>query len=413
MNLDKEFQKLSKYRNNFEILSTKVNSTNLVYFDNAATSQKPNSVVDSITSYYKTYNSNVHRGIHYLSEKSTELYEDSRKKIANFINSKSNEVIFTRGTTHSLNMLASGLQHLFEEGDEIVISILEHHANFVVWQELCQKKKLKLNIIPLSKTTGSLDLNIAKKLINEKTKLVSVTACSNLLGLYTPINEILTFAKKYNCITILDCAQYIAHKTVNVRELDCDFLCFSSHKIFGPTGIGILYGKFEVLKTLKPFEYGGSMISSVSSESYSLGDIPSRFEAGTPNMSGAIGFCKAIEYVQNLDSNLIQRYEDYLLSYLLRSLKSLSFVNILFENTYKNPSAPIVSFFITGLDSYDIASFLNEAGIAVRSGHHCVMPLLQDLNVGSVTRVSLAFYNNIQEIDYLVQNLKKLEKFIS
>ena len=397
-------------RKDFPILEVFVKNNKIVYFDNAATTQKPSQVIEAIKSYYKEYNSNVHRGVHFLAEKATEEFEASRRKIGKFINAKSsNEIIFLRGTTEAINLVANSFGEIaIKEGDEIVISTLEHHSNIVPWQILCERKKAKLRVIPIS-LEGELNLNEFEKLLTEKTKIVSVTYVSNALGVINPVKQIIDQSHKYNIPVLIDAAQAVQHLKVDVQDLDCDFLAFSGHKIYGPTGIGVLYGKEKYLDIMPPFLAGGEMIKSVSFEKTTYNDLPYKFEAGTPNIEGGIVLSTAIKYIENIGLDKIAEYEKLLLNYCTDRLMEFNNVKI-FGNT-KNKSS-IVSFLIDNIHPYDAGVILNNLGIAVRTGLHCTEPLMRFFNIPGTIRASFAFYNTKEEIDVLIEGIKKINKLL-
>jgi cysteine desulfurase/selenocysteine lyase len=397
-------------RKDFPILEVFVKNNKIVYFDNAATTQKPSQVIEAIKSYYKEYNSNVHRGVHFLAEKATEEFEASRRKIGKFINAKSsNEIIFLRGTTEAINLVANSFGEIaIKEGDEIVISTLEHHSNIVPWQILCERKKAKLRVIPIS-LEGELNLNEFEKLLTEKTKIVSVTYVSNALGVINPVKQIIDLSHKYNIPVLIDAAQAVQHLKVDVQDLDCDFLAFSGHKIYGPTGIGVLYGKEKYLDIMPPFLAGGEMIKSVSFEKTTYNDLPYKFEAGTPNIEGGIVLSTAIKYIENIGLDKIAEYEKLLLNYCTDRLMEFNNVKI-FGNT-KNKSS-IVSFLIDNIHPYDAGVILNNLGIAVRTGLHCTEPLMRFFNIPGTIRASFAFYNTKEEIDVLIEGIKKINKLL-
>lgn len=397
-------------RQDFPILEVSVNGRKIVYFDNAATTQKPYQVIKAIESYYKEINSNVHRGVHFLAEKATEEYESSRKKVGQFINAKSpHEVIFLRGTTEAINLVANSFGEIaIKEGDEVVISTLEHHSNIVPWQILCERKRAKLKVIPIS-LEGELNLSEFEKILSEKTKIVSVTYVSNALGVINPVKTIIDISHKYNIPVMLDAAQAVQHLKVDVQALDCDFLAFSGHKIYGPTGIGILYGKEKYLEAMPPFLAGGEMIKSVSFEKTTYNDLPYKFEAGTPNIEGGIVLASAIEYVENIGLDSIAEYEKSLLSYCTERLMECNNVKI-FGNTENKSS--IISFLIDNIHPYDAGAILNNLGIAVRTGLHCTEPLMRFFNIPGTVRASFAFYNTKDEIDVLIDGIQKINKLL-
>ena len=384
------------------------NQKKLVYFDSASTTQKPISVINKITEFYSYYNANIHRGTYGIAEKSTSEYESVRKETAMFINSKPNEIIFTKGTTESINLIAYSLSDKFDEGDEILISEMEHHSNIIPWQMLIAKKNIKLKYIPINKD-GELDISQINKLINDKTKLISITHMSNVIGTINPIKKIINIAKKHNISVLIDAAQSISHIKIDVQKLDCDFLVFSSHKMMGPTGLGVLYINERKIHELEPFLRGGNMIKEVKKNTSIWNDPPWKFEAGTSNIAQVIAFGEAIKYILSTGLQKINNHEQILLKYFLEQLK-------LFDNIkiygHKNHSGPIVSFNFPDCHSFDIAKLLDTFGIAIRSGHHCAQPLMKSLNSNYTNRVSLYAYNNLKEIDYFVESLKKVLKIL-
>jgi cysteine desulfurase/selenocysteine lyase len=399
-----------KIRNNFPILNQKVHGKNLVYTDNGATSQKPQIMIDAIVDYYTNYNSNVHRGLHTLSEKATTEYELVRKKTANFVNSNTDEIVFTSGTTQSLNIIAHGLVNQIKENDEIVISQMEHHANLVTWQQLALKTGAKLKYIHVLEN-GELDLIQAEKIINKKTKIISLTHISNVLGTINPIKKVIELANLVGALSVIDGAQSIGHMPIDVKKLGCDFLVFSAHKMCGPTGVGILYGKMTSLEKLTPNTFGGDMILEVEFEKSTFNKIPYCFEAGTPNIADTIAFGKVLDYLSKIGIKNIENYDKILTKYFLKQIKDL-------EKDYGfkfygpksiSKKAAVFSFTIKGVHSHDISTILDKFGIAVRGGHHCAMPLTNDvLGVVATSRISFYFYNTIDEIDYIINCLKKI-----
>ncbi|MCX8010493.1 MAG: cysteine desulfurase [Ignavibacteria bacterium] len=397
---------VEKIREDFPILRTLVFCKPLIYFDNAATTQKPQSVIDSISNYYSTINSNIHRGVHFLSEQATIAYESSRTKIKNFINARSEkEIIFTRGTTEGINLIANSFGKAFiKDGDEIIISTMEHHSNIVPWQILCEEKKAKLKIIPIT-DSGELILEAFENLITERTKLISLVHVSNSLGTINPIKRVIEIAHQRNIPVLIDGAQAVAHLKVDVRELDCDFYAFSGHKIFGPTGIGVLYGKEELLNELPPYQGGGDMIRSVTFEKTLYNDLPNKFEAGTPNIAGAIGLGYAIDYLNQIGLDKTSKYEQELLEYATNSLATIDGLEII--GTAKE-KASVISFTIKDIHPHDIGTILDREGIAIRTGHHCTQPLMKRFNVPATARASFAFYNTKEEIDIFINALQKV-----
>jgi len=402
---------VNKIREDFPILKRKVNGKQLVYLDNAATTQKPQYVLDSLLNYYKNTNSNVHRGVHTLSEEATDEYESAREYIRKYINSsKSSEIIFVRGTTEAINLVASsyGSEHI-NPGDEIIISAIEHHSNIVPWQMLCERKNAKLKIIPVN-DSGELLIDEYKNLFTEKTRLVSVVHISNALGTLNPVKEIISIAHNNGVPVMLDGAQSIQHMKIDVRELDVDFFAFSGHKVYAPTGIGVLYGKESLLEKMPPYHGGGEMIKSVSFEKTTYNDLPYKFEAGTPDIEGPIALKSAFEYIQNIGLEKISIYEDELLQYATDQLSHIE--NIRFIGTAKEKKS-IVSFLCGNIHPYDTGTILNNLGIAVRTGHHCAEPVMKRFNIPGTVRASFALYNTKEEIDYLIEGIKKANKMLS
>lgn len=397
---------VEKIRKDFPILEQTVHGKALCYFDNAATTQKPKAVIDTLNNYYFSMNSNVHRGIHYLSELATKQYDAARVKIQNFINAKSEkEVIFTRGTTESINLVAGTFgRNNIAEGDEIIISIMEHHSNIVPWQLLCQEKKAKLKVIPIT-DDGELIIEEYEKLITEKTKLVAIVYVSNSLGTINPVDKIIETAHKHNIPVLVDAAQAIQHMKIDVQQLDCDFLAFSGHKIYGPTGIGVLYGKEEFLEAMPPYMGGGEMISKVTFEKTTFNELPFKFEAGTPNIAGAIGLNTAIDYVLKTGIENIASYEKGLLEYANNALLDVKGLKII--GTAKEKSS-VISFVFDNIHPHDVGTLLDFEGIAIRTGHHCTQPIMDRYNIPATSRASFAFYNTKEEIDTLAKGLKKV-----
>lgn len=390
---------INKIRADFPILKEKVHGKPLVYFDNAATSQKPQQVIDKIVEYYQKYNSNVHRGIHYLSNKSTDACENARKVVQQFIKAKHNhEVIFTRGTTEAINLVAYSFGEKFvNQDDEIIVSQIEHHSNIVPWQMLCERKNAKLKVIPCN-DKGELEIDKLQQLITNKTRIIAVNHISNSLGTINPIKEIIDIAHSKNIPVLIDAAQSVQHKKIDVQELDCDFLVFSGHKLYGPTGIGVLYGKESLLNQMPPWQGGGEMIDSVSFEKTTYNVLPFKFEAGTPNYIDTIALATAIEYVQEIGLNEIDAYENELLQYATEKLLTIPGLKI--YGTAKN-KASVISFLIDGVHPYDLGMLLDQLGIAVRTGTHCSETVMQRFDIEGTIRVSVAFYNTKQEIDIL------------
>ena len=399
---------LKKIRDDFPILSSKINNHNLVYFDNAATTQKPKSVIDSISNYYKNYNANIHRGIHTLAEKATEEFEQTRSLIKNFIGASSTkEIIFTRGTTEGLNLISSSLVkfHL-KEGDEIIISEMEHHSNIVPWQMIANSNKLTLKVIKVSKE-GEINIDHFKSLITDKTKLVSLVYISNTLGTINPVQNIIKICSKHNIITVIDGAQSSAHKKINVKSLNCDFYVFSAHKMYGPTGVGVVYGKEKILEKMPPYMGGGEMIKDVTFTKTSYNDLPYKFEAGTPNIGDVIGFKEAIKYIEDIGIENIESHEISLKKYAEKAFNNIDGIKIV--GTAKNKIG-IFSFITKNVHYYDLGLLLDAKGIALRTGHHCTQPLMDKFDLDGTARLSLAIYNTTDEIDYFVDSLIKLMK---
>ena len=392
----------------FPILQNKINGKRLVYLDNSATTQKPKQVIEAITNFYETNNANVHRGIYTLSRQATEAYEKARHKIAGFIGATFEETIFTKGTTEGLNLLATSLGKTLQQDDEIVLSEMEHHSNIVPWQQLAKEKGCIIKYIPV-KDDYQLDLEQAGELINEKTKIVSVTQMSNVLGTINPIKELAMLAHQAGALIIVDAAQSVPHFSVNVKDLDCDFLTFSGHKMCGPTGVGVLYGKKELLLTMEPFLYGGDMINEVTFEKATWNELPWKFEAGTPNIAQVIGLAAAIEYLQNQDVQKITEHEKELTDYALEKLSKISGLKIIGPTTNDNRGA-VFSFILEGIHPHDISEILDREGVAVRGGHHCAMPLMSKLGVNGTTRASFYLYNSKEDVDALIIGIKKVQE---
>jgi len=405
MNID-----IQKIRDDFPILKEKVYNKPLVYLDNGATTQKPKVVIDKITEVYTKYNSNIHRGVHFMSNKATEESENARKIIQSFINAKKNcEIIFTRGTTEAVNLVANSFgSENFNNGDEIIISEMEHHSNIIPWQIIAQKTGA--NIIKWEFTdSGELELNTLKKLITKKTKLIAVNHASNSLGTVNPIKEIIEIAHNNNIKILIDGAQAIQHIPVDVQDLDCDFYVFSGHKLYAPTGIGVLYGKEEILNNMPPFQGGGEMIDSVSFEETTYNILPYKFEAGTPNYTGAIALAEAIKYINDIGINNIYNYEQELLKYAENKLKKIEGLKIIGEAQNKTS---IVSFIIEGIHHFDMGSILDKMGIAVRTGTHCTEPVMKHYNITGTIRASFVFYNTKEEIDILYNGIIKAKNML-
>ncbi|MEL0244799.1 MAG: cysteine desulfurase [Flavobacteriaceae bacterium] len=397
-------------RKDFPILERKINGKTLIYFDNAATSQTPTSVIDSISDYYKKYNANIHRGVHSVSEEATEAYESSRKKIQKHFNANlSEEIIFTSGTTHSINIIANGYTDLLSSEDEIIVSGMEHHSNIVPWQMMVEKNHAKLNVISL-KENGELDLEHFKSIISSKTKVVFLNHVSNALGIINPIEEIIEISHKNGAVVLIDGAQSSAHFNVDLQKLDIDYFTASAHKLCGPTGIGFLYGKKELLKKLSPLMGGGEMISDVTFEKTTYADLPHKFEAGTPNISGAIAFGYALDYLNEIGLENIYNYENELLDYATKSLKQIDGLKI--YGDVKNKTS-VISFNIENLHPYDIGSILDKFGIAVRTGQHCAQPIMDHFHISGTVRVSLSFINTKKEVDKLIEAINMAKTMLS
>ena len=401
---------IESIRNDFPILNTKVNGNQLIYFDNAATSQTPNCVIDSISDYYKNLNSNIHRGVHKLSQLATDKYEESRKKFKEHLNARSaSEIIFTSGTTHSINLISNGFTGFLKEGDEIIVSQLEHHSNIVPWQMLCEKTGAIMKVIPMNEK-GDLDLSEFTDLLGNKTKVVFVNHVSNALGTVNPIETIIEKSHKAGAAVLIDGAQAAPHFEIDVRKLDVDFYVCSAHKLCGPTGVGILYGKKEWLEKLPPYQGGGEMIDQVSFEKSTYADLPNKFEAGTPNISGVIASGIALDYINKLGLANIKQYEDYLLDYATAKLEEIDGIKIYGESRTK---VSVISFNIGEIHPYDIGSVIDNLGIAVRTGHHCAQPIMDYFDIPGTIRISFSFYNTIDEINILIDALKKASKMLS
>jgi len=394
---------VQRYRKDFPILTQKVYGKPLVYLDNAATTQKPQVVIDTINQYYSTENANIHRGIHYLSQQATDAYDDARVAIQRFLGAKeSREIIFVRGATEGINLVAQSYGRTFlKAGDEIIITAMEHHSNIVPWQILCEQIGAKLRIAPIN-DTGELLLGEYEKLLSKKTKFVSISHISNTLGTINPVKQIIEMTHRIGAPVLVDGAQSVPHIPVDLQELDCDFFVFSGHKMFGPTGIGVLYGKAELLERMPPYQGGGDMISSVTFEKTTYNKLPFKFEAGTPHISGVIGLGAAIGYISKIGLEKIATYEQELLSYTTKVLSEVKGLRMI--GTAKK-KASIVSFVLDGIHAHDVGTILDQAGIAIRAGHHCAMPVMDRFGVPATARASFAFYNTKEEIDRLVQGI--------
>ncbi|HLG36265.1 MAG TPA: cysteine desulfurase [Bacteroidia bacterium] len=406
---------IQKVRKDLPILSEKVYGKSLIYFDNAATSQKPQVVIDALAKYYSEYNANIHRGVHYLSGKATQAYDETRSLVHRFIGSSSErEIIFTRGTTESINLVASswGRKNISVD-DEIIITAMEHHSNIVPWQILCEEKKAKLKFIPMNEN-GELLLDEFEKLISPKTKIVSIVHTSNSLGTINPVKEIIRIVRASSpllrrgvggeALVLVDAAQAMAHEKINVQELDCDFLAFSGHKMLGPTGVGVLYGKLSLLEDMPPYQGGGEMIDSVTFEKTTYAEVPAKFEAGTPNIADVIAFGAALDYWNTLDRKAIAEYEHELMMYASEKLKAVIRVRLI--GTAKEKSS-VVSFVIDGLNALDVGMYLDTLGVAVRTGHHCTEPVMDFYKIPGTIRASFLYYNTKEEIDVMIDGVKK------
>jgi len=392
-------------RKDFPILNEKVYGKPLAYFDNAATSQKPEVVIQKLSEYYSHYNANIHRGVHFLSQRASQAFDDVRIKVQQFINAPSEkEIIFTRGTTESINLVVSTYGRKFiNAGDEIIITAMEHHSNIVPWQMLCEEKGAVLRIIPMT-DSGELQLEEFEKMLSSKTKFISVVHTSNSLGTINPVKEIIRKAHSFNIPVLIDGAQTAAHSTIDVQDLDCDFFAFSGHKMFGPTGVGCLYGKAHLLEAMPPYQGGGEMIQSVSFEKTTYNEIPFKFEAGTPNIADVIGLGAAIDYLNTIDRIAAEKYEHELMVYASEKLTAIEHVKLIGTSKHK---ASVVSFIINDVNALDAGMFLDTLGIAVRTGHHCTQPVMDFLCIPGTIRASFMFYNTFEEIDRLAEGVRK------
>ncbi len=401
---------INKIRADFPILSQKVNGKPLVYFDNGATSQKPQVVIDAISKYYQEINANIHRGVHTLSQLATDAYEISRGKLQNHINAKfAHEVLFTSGTTHGINLVANGFASILKPGDEVLVSALEHHSNIVPWQMLCEKTGATLRVIPMN-LDGELIMSEYDKLLSDKTKIVTVNHISNALGTVNPIKYMIDKAHEVGAAILIDGAQAVPHLKPDVQELDCDFYVFSGHKICGPTGTGILYGKEAWLNKLPPYQGGGEMIKEVTFEKTTYAELPHKFEAGTPNIAGGIVLGTAVDYMNEVGFDNIQQQEKELLEYGTKRLLEIEGLKIF--GTAKEKTS-VISFNIEGIHPYDIGTIIDKLGIAVRTGHHCAQPIMNFFNIPGTIRASFAFYNTKEEIDVMVEAIKKAQLMLS
>lgn len=399
---------IKKIREDFPILSRTVYGKPLIYFDNGATTQKPRLVIDSLVDEYYSVNANVHRGVHYLSQQATELHEASRATVREFINARSiNEIIFTRGTTEAINLLVSSFgEEFMEEGDEVILSVMEHHSNIVPWQLLAARKGIAIKVIPMN-DKGELLLDEYEKLFSDRTKIVSVTQVSNVLGTVNPVKEMIATAHAHGVPVLIDGAQSVPHMKVDMQDMDADFFAFSAHKIYGPTGVGVLYGKEEWLDRLPPYQGGGEMIQHVSFEKTTFNELPFKFEAGTPDYIGTTGLAKALDYVTGLGMDNITAYEHELTTYAIQRLKEIPDIRIFGEATHKSS---VISFLVGNIHHFDMGTLLDRLGIAIRTGHHCAQPLMQRLGIEGTVRASFAVYNTKEEIDALVAGVERVSK---
>jgi cysteine desulfurase/selenocysteine lyase len=402
---------VTQIRNDFPILKQQVNGKQLVYFDNGATSQKPQQVIDAMVNYYSSYNANIHRGVHQLSQLATSAYESAREEIRSFLNAQSgSEIVFTKGTTEGINLVAQSWGRSFlKPGDEIVVTAMEHHANIVPWQMLCEQTGAILRVIPMNQS-GELILEEAEKIVGLKTRILSVIHVSNALGTINPVRELIAMAKKVGAITLLDGAQAVPHFKVDVRELDCDFYVFSAHKLLGPTGIGILYGKQHLLEQMPPWQGGGDMIKTVTFEKTTYNEAPLKFEAGTPHIEGGIVMAAGIRYWNALDHRAVEQHEQSLLQYGTQRLKEIPGVRIVGEAKEK---VSVISFVLDGLHPYDIGFILDKNAVAVRTGHHCAQPVMDFFGIPGTIRASFSFYNTTEEIDLMVDALILSKRMLS
>ena len=397
-------------RSQFPILTQKINGRDLIYFDNAATSQKPSVVIDKIKNYYEKENANIHRGVHSLSQEATTAYEQARHKISSYLNAKSDsEIIFTKGTTDGINLIASSFGELLNPEDEIIISAMEHHSNIVPWQLLESRKKIKIKVVPIHKT-GEIDLDAFENLLNEKTKLVSITHISNSLGIINPIKEIIRKSHLVGAKVLIDGAQSIQHEKIDLQELNCDFFVFSGHKVYGPTGVGVLYGKSELLNIMPPYQGGGDMIEKVSFEKTTFNVLPFKFEAGTPNIVGGIALGTAFDFIDSLNFEQCQVHELELLRYAEEQLNAIPTIKIF--GTSKNKTS-VISFNVGDIHPFDIGTLLDKQGVAVRTGHHCTQPIMDFYQIPGTIRVSFGIYNTKDEIDLFVAALNKSIQILS
>jgi cysteine desulfurase/selenocysteine lyase len=402
---------IEKVRGDFPILGEKVYKRPLVYFDNAASTQKPRQVIDAIRSYYEHDNCNIHRGVHYLSVKATEAYEETRKEIREFINARStHEIIFTKGATESLNLVASSFGRQFiRPGDEVITTIMEHHSDFVPWQSMCMERGARLRVAGINEA-GELDLDEIRGMITERTRLMAITHVSNVLGTINPVKEIIAMAHRHNIPVLLDGAQGVSHLPVDVQDLDCDFYAFSGHKMYAPMGTGVLYGKEKYLEEMPPYQLGGEMIREVFLDHTTFNELPFKFEAGTPNVEGVAGLRAAVKYLRELGMENIAAYEDHLLVHATARLAAIGGIRFFGTSARK---ASLVSFLIGNTHPYDAGMIIDKMGIAVRTGHHCAMPLMDYLKIPGTIRASFSFYNTTEEIDRLADALVTVREMLS
>ena len=402
---------IEKIRSDFPVLNQTVNKRPFVYFDNAATSQTPKPVVEAIANYYYNYNSNVHRGVHNLSQVATEKFENTREHIRSFINaSEREEVVFTKGTTESINLVAQSFAKKYiREGDEVIITGMEHHSNLVPWQEICRMSNARLKVLPFDKK-GEIQPDELEALLSSKTKMVAITHISNTLGTILPVRQITELAHKYDVPVLIDGAQASAHMKVDVREIGCDFYCFSSHKMFGPTGVGILYGKREWLEEMPPYQYGGEMIDTVTLDQTTFNETPYKFEAGTPNVADVVAFDEALNYLESIGFDAIGAHEAELLEYATNQLLNIEGLRIIGN---ANEKASLISFVVDGVHPYDMGTLIDKLGIAVRTGHHCAQPVMNFYGITGTIRASFAIYNTKEEIDRLVAAINKAKEMLT
>ena len=396
---------IAEYRKDFPILNRQINNKPLVYFDNGATTQKPQVVIDAVSHYYEHLNANIHRGVHTLSQEITVAYEDARIKVQQHLNAAhSHEIIFTKGTTDAINLVAHSFgKKYLASGDEILISAMEHHSNIIPWQQLCEEKGCELKVIPIS-DSGEILMDAFEELLTSKTKIVAITHVSNTLGTINPVKDMITCSHRKGIPVLIDGAQAVPHLAVDVQDLDADFYCFSAHKLFGPTGVGVLYGKEKFLNELPPYQTGGGVILSVDFQKTTFAPLPLKFEAGTPHIAGGIGLAAAIDYVNQIGLNNITTYEHYLLEHATNRLQEIEGVKIIGN---ANKKAAVISFVVDSCHPLDVGTLLDKQGIAVRTGHHCTQPLMKLLGIPGTVRASFAFYNTIDEIDVFAEALKK------